>query len=126
MAPRDGQLPLEALRDLVGIARALYAAWKKERVGPIELEELAAAGRDLSAALDLARKTEPGSLGHRAAWSRAEDASTRLGHLVGKLEPLHRTLEAATDRALANKAGGGRALTLAERAAKKHHNRQRS
>jgi hypothetical protein len=44
MAPRDARIPLEALRDLVGICRALYAAWKKERVGPIELEELAAIG----------------------------------------------------------------------------------
>ncbi|HWA76447.1 MAG TPA: hypothetical protein VG937_29115 [Polyangiaceae bacterium] len=126
MPPRDGQLPLESLRDLIGVARALYAAWKKERVGPIELEELAAVGRDLSAALQLARKTSPGTLGHRAAWSRAEDAARRLGHLVGKLEPLHRTLAAATERALASQSGGATGLTLAERDAKKHHNRMRS
>jgi hypothetical protein len=126
MPPRDGQLPLESLRDLLGIARALYSAWKKERVGPIELEELAAVGRDLSAALQLARKTSPGTLGHRAAWSRAEDAAARLGHLVGTLEPLHRILAAATERALASQAGGTTSLTLAERDAKKHHNRMRS
>ena len=70
MPPRDAQLPLEALRDLVGIVRALFAAWTKARVGPLELEELLHIGRELRAALNLASKTQPGTVGHRAAWSR--------------------------------------------------------
>lgn len=112
---------------MVGICRALYAAWKKERVGPIELEELAAIGKDLNEALRLARKTEAGTLGHRAAWSRAEDATRRLGHLVGKLEPLHLTLEAASERALGNRgAPRDNSGTLAQREAKKKHNRMRN
>lgn len=127
LAARDGRIPIEALRDLVGICRALYAAWKKERVGPIELEELAAIGKDLNEALRLARKTEPETLGHRAAWSRAEEATRRLGHLVGKLEPLHLTLEAATERALGGRCQrGSDNTTLSQREAKKKHNRMRS
>lgn len=127
MATRDGRIPIEALRDLVGICRALYAAWKKERVGPIELEELASIGKDLNDALRLASKTEPETLGHRAAWSRAEEATRRLGHLVGKLEPLHLTLEAATERALGGRTRrGSDNTTLAQREAKKKHNRMRS
>jgi len=127
MAPRDARIPLQALRDLVGICRALYAAWKKERAHPIELEELAGIGKALAEALTLARKTEPDTLGHRAAWSRAEEATQRLGHLIGKLEPLHLTVEAATARAL----GGApreasRSGSLAERDAKKKHARMRS
>lgn len=126
LAPRDARIPLEALRDLVGICRALYAAWRAERVGPIELEELAGIGKDLNDALRMARKTEPGTLGHRAAWSRAEEATRKLGHLVGKLEPLHPTLEAAAARALGAPSGGARSPTLEQREAKKKHNRMRS
>ncbi|MFZ5893037.1 MAG: hypothetical protein ACOY0T_18400 [Myxococcota bacterium] len=126
MTARDAKIPLEALRDLVGICRALYAAWKKERVGPIELEELAGIGKDLSDALRLARKTEPGTLGHRAAWSRAEEATRRLGHLVGKLEPLHLTLEAATARALGARTRDTASSALTEREAKKKHTRMRN
>ncbi|MFZ5894740.1 MAG: hypothetical protein ACOY0T_26995 [Myxococcota bacterium] len=124
--PRDAPLPIEALRDLLGIVRALFAAWTRAKAGPIELEELAHIGRELRAALDLARKTEPGTLGHRAAWSRAEEATRLLGHLVGKLEPLHPVLEAAVQRALAPDAEHtAKTPALGERAARKIHERTR-
>ena len=76
----------------------------KARVGPLELEELLHIGRELRAALNLASKTQPGTVGHRAAWSRAEDATRLLGHLVGQLEALHPVIEAASERALASAA----------------------
>ncbi|MGC4087048.1 MAG: hypothetical protein QM756_03930 [Polyangiaceae bacterium] len=115
------------MRDLLGICRALYAAWKKERVGPMELDELEGIGKELSAALRLARETPPGTLGHRAAWSRAESATQRLMHLIGKLEPLHLTVEAAAARALgASERRTNERGALAEREAKKKHNRMRS
>jgi hypothetical protein len=79
-------LPLVALRDLIGICRALYAAWAASGAGPIELDELMQIGKDLAEAHRLARNTESNTLGHRAAWSRAEEATRRLGHLVGELE----------------------------------------
>ncbi len=126
MPPRDAQLPIEALRDLLGIVRALFAAWTRAKVGPIELEELAHIGRELKSALDMAKKTEPGTLGHRAAWSRAEEATRRLGHLVGKLEPLHPVLESAVKRALgADSKRGTAQLAQSERASRKTHERSR-
>lgn len=135
MPPRDAQLPLEALRDLVGIVRALFAAWTKARVGPLELEELLHIGRELRAALNLASKTQPGTVGHRAAWSRAEDATRLLGHLVGQLEALHPVIEAASERALAsaaakaNKANPARQpakmATVEARNSRKSHERNR-
>ena len=119
----DAPLPLEALRDLIGVVRALYAAWKTNRANVLDLEELASIGKDLSAALKLAQRTPPNTLGHRAAWSRAEDATKRLGHLVGKLESLHSTLEAATARVVGRAAPRAE---LSEREAKKKHVRMRS
>jgi len=93
-------VPLEALRDLIGICRALYAAWKAEGVGPVELDDLLQIGKDLKEAHRLARNTPPNTIGHRAAWSRAEAAVERLGHLVGALEQLRPVIRAASGRVL--------------------------
>lgn len=117
---RDGQLPLEALRDLIGICRGVYLAWKAQGMGPIELDELASIGRELRAALALAKKTEVNTVGHRAAWSRAEAATQRLGHLIGALEPLKPTIAAATRRL-----NGHSGSASGEREAKKLHSRMR-
>lgn len=48
-AKLDAQLPLEALRDLLGLVRSLFAAWKPAQ-GPIELEELRDVGSGVSCA----------------------------------------------------------------------------
>jgi hypothetical protein len=119
---QNSRIPLSALRDLIGICRALYAAWRTNGAGPVELDELAEIGRELSAALELARKTKPDTLGHRAAWSRAESATKRLGHLVGALEALRPTIDAATARVC----GAATPRLLDEREAKKRHSRLRS
>ncbi|HET9959682.1 MAG TPA: hypothetical protein VFQ61_34555 [Polyangiaceae bacterium] len=122
MSPKlDGPLPIEALRDLLGICRALYAAWKESGVGPVELDELGEIGRELRAALKLARTTQPNTIGHRAAWSRAEQATARLGHLVSTLEPLRPTVLAATRRLC----GFAASRQLSQREAKKKHARMR-
>ena len=65
-------LPVEAIRDLLGITRALYAAPKAESGGERRLAELVAAGKDLKLAIGMARKNSAGSLGHRRAWKLAE------------------------------------------------------
>jgi hypothetical protein len=123
----NGPIPLEALRDLIGICRALYAAWKASGAGPIELDELLEVGKDLREAYRLARNTPPNTLGHRAAWSRAEAATQRLGHLVSELERLQPVVAAATRRVLAGgtKPTGG-VPGVSEREAKRQARRTRS
>jgi hypothetical protein len=118
----SGSVPFEALRDLIGVCRALYAAWRRSGAGPVELDELVEIGKELGAALDLARKTKPDTVGHRAAWSRAEAATRRHGHLVSALEPLRPTIAAASERVC----GTTRVVALDEREAKKRHARMRS
>jgi hypothetical protein len=117
-------IPLEALRDLIGVCRALYAAWSMAGAGPIELEELLQVGKDLREAYSLARNTPPNTLGHRAAWSRAETATQRLGHLVSDLERLQPVVAAATKRVIAS--GSKSPRTVSEREAKRAHRRIRS
>jgi hypothetical protein len=90
-------LPVDAVRDLLGIARALYAAKKSEGAPAWVLEELKAIGEKLKLSLELGRKP-PDSLGHRAAISHAEDACGRLTRLITHETPLAPTLEAATVR----------------------------
>jgi hypothetical protein len=80
--PRD-QLPVEAVRDLLGICRALYRAWYQTRPATEhQLGELRAIGQDLKAAIELATRCEPDTVGHRAAWGKAERAMKRLGTLI--------------------------------------------
>lgn len=90
-----GQLPVEAVRDLLGICRALYAAWREHRPATEnELGELRGIGQDLRAALELARKSKPDTVGHRAAWGKAERAMRRLGELVSDHDRLRPSISA--------------------------------
>src|SRR6186713_1478712 len=93
--PRTDPLPIEAVRDLLGITRALFAARKREHAPAAELEELRTIGSDLVKALDLARKTKPDTVGHRAAWDRAEMATERLMRIVGPMVTAGAVVEAA-------------------------------
>ena len=61
--------PVEAIRDLLGICRALWAAAKAEGAGERRLAEIEAAGKDLKLAIGMAQKTSAGSVGHRRAWA---------------------------------------------------------
>jgi hypothetical protein len=94
---RSDPLPVEAVRDLLGIARALFAARKREFATTPELNELAEIGKKLRAALRLA-KSAPDTLGHRAAWIQAEDACTRLMRLISLETPAASVVEAAVVR----------------------------
>ncbi len=61
----------DVIRDALGLVRLLYAARRtREATLPPGSDPLVSIGRELAAALDLAR-CEEGSLGHRAARSRA-------------------------------------------------------
>jgi len=95
---RTDPLPLEAARDLLGICRALFAARKREHATVAELDELQAIGKALSKALELARKTEPNTVGHRAAWDQAEMATERLMRVVSATMTAGPLVEAAVVR----------------------------
>jgi hypothetical protein len=83
---------------LLGIARALYAARKREFASKPELGELAEIGKKLANALRLAKKSGPDTLGHHAAWIQAEDACARLMRLLTLETPAAIVVEAAVVR----------------------------
>ncbi|HVY49432.1 MAG TPA: hypothetical protein VHB21_26250 [Minicystis sp.] len=79
--------PAEAVRDLLGLVRAMYAAAKAAGAPSAELRRVERIGASLHKALELAATTTPGSLGHAAAWRRAEEATEAVGDLVDALTP---------------------------------------
>lgn len=81
-------LPVETVRDLLGIVRALYRAWAAEPARAEQRVELEAIGKELRLAIDLARRGGPGSLGNSASVARAERACVALGKLIGEEERL--------------------------------------
>lgn len=97
---RGDALPVEALRDLLGIVRSLYAAGLENKGHPIELETLRHIGTELASALTLATTCEPMSLGHVSAWNRAERATKMLCELVAESMPLRPLLDTAVARAM--------------------------
>ena len=97
-APRSDPFPFESVRDLLGILRALYAADKGRGAGARRLATIRALALSLRRATDLALDYGPGTLGHAAAWERAERAVAKLGQLVDVTTPLEPTLRAAGER----------------------------
>ncbi|HVJ19340.1 MAG TPA: hypothetical protein VM686_28165 [Polyangiaceae bacterium] len=93
------QLPLSAVRDLIGIVRSMYFGWQERGVTQDKLDELVHVGRELREALELAARTEPDTVGHRAAWVRAERATAALCSMIAMDEPVRPTVVAAVNRA---------------------------
>ena len=75
------QLPRDTVRDLLGIARALYVVRDNQGAEQPELDRIREVSAWLVDALELSR-TAPDTLGHRAAWSKAERATTTLTELL--------------------------------------------
>ena len=75
--------PIETLRDLLGIARALYVEWAPY-AGPIEFDELRSIGGDLRDAYQCILRARPGTAASTAAWAKADAATQRLGILLGE------------------------------------------
>jgi len=75
------QLPRDTVRDLLGIARALYVVRDNQGAQPSELDRIREVSAWLVDALELAR-TAPDTLGHRAAWAKAERATSVLTELL--------------------------------------------
>jgi hypothetical protein len=98
LSRREEPFPFEAVRDLLGIVRALYAAQKAAGAGHVELTRIARVGKELGAALDLASRTQPGTIGRTAAWNRADEATRRVGDLVDALTRAEPIVTAAQTR----------------------------
>lgn len=81
-------LPARALRDLLGITRAMYrAALEAEPRDATRLRTLEEIGRTLRAVLR-ERPAPPGTIDHGNAWAAAERATTALKELVADSAPL--------------------------------------
>ena len=95
LALRQDPFPASAVRDLLGIARALHRAWSAEGAGAAErVRKLERIGRDLRTALDMGKKHERGTLGHASAFNRAERATAELGELVDAFVPMRPAIRA--------------------------------
>lgn len=98
LSPRDDPFPFEAVRDLLGVVRAMWAAAKASRAGRVDLARITRVGTELSRALDLAADARPGTLAYGAAWKKAEDATMRVADLVDGLTPAEPLVIAARER----------------------------
>jgi len=76
----------------------MYAAGKRESATEPRLTELVEVGKKLALALRLASKTNPDTVGHRAAWDHAEDATSRLTRMISATTPAAPIIEAAAVR----------------------------
>jgi len=82
------RLPAGVVRDLLGITRALYRATLAEDPRDVaRLQALEDIGKSLRSALR-ATAAHPGTLAHLQAWAVAEQATKKLGELVGETMPL--------------------------------------
>jgi hypothetical protein len=94
---RDNPFPFEAVRDLLGVVRAMYV-WAEGAKRARDAEKLVAIGRMLREALALAVQHQPGTLGHGAAWQKSDRAVEQLGLVVDALMPARPIIEAAGKR----------------------------
>ena len=77
---RTDPFPFAAVRDLLGILRALWLA--TDETQSMRRIHVAAVAQELRASLELAKATTPGTRGHADAWRRAEAATRAAGRLV--------------------------------------------
>lgn len=97
--PNEEPFPFEAVRDLIGIARALYLAFKG--MGPAyvtHMGKVASIGNQLQRAVEKAKKGGPGTWNHTTAWLMAEQAAKDLGTLVDKYMPATVLIRASGER----------------------------
>ena len=74
---------IDTLRNVLGIARALYVEWSPY-AGPIELDELKAIGGELRESYERLLRARPGTTAYTGAWRQADQATQRLGILMGE------------------------------------------
>lgn len=92
-------LDQEVVRDLLGLARALYAAFV--RLGPAYDDQrfkLRGIGYQLTLALEKAKQGGPGTFANRSAWLIAEKAVADLGAMVDVYFPAKQLIAATGER----------------------------
>lgn len=99
--PNDGPLPIETVRDLLALARALYAVFSKMGKGyDAQLLKLRGIGYQLNLALERANESKPGTFKHKNSWLIAEKAVKDLGELVDVYLPAKTLITATGERLL--------------------------
>ena len=93
------RFPVEAARDLLGLARAMYVVATRQG-STVTAGRLQRAGERLRLAIELAAENPPKTMGHRAAWTHADDAIMLLAAVIDVTTPAEPVLEAAADRVL--------------------------
>lgn len=90
--------PFDAVRDLLGVVRAIYAAAKDGGAPREELARIARVGRELGRALDLAGSPQQGASGQASAWRLTDQVMLQVNDLVDPLTPAAPLLLAARNR----------------------------
>jgi len=96
---KDEPFPKEVVRDLIGIARALYTTFKA--MGPAyseQLNKVTQIGAKLSRALEKGQKGGPGTWNATTATLMAEQAAKELGSMVDVYLPAKVLIKAASGR----------------------------
>lgn len=94
---RTEPLPVDALRDLLGLVRAIYLAALKRGAGRGELQRIERIGRLLKNAIELS-DSPPGSIGFSSAWNQAEMATREVGDIISVFERAEPVIAAAVKR----------------------------
>jgi len=101
LARNTGPFPREAVRDLLGITRALYRAelaLAEEQREPARLVRLVEIGKQYRLALELGNKCNPDTIGGRAARSWADTATAALGEVVAESDLVAKAVRATARR----------------------------
>lgn len=95
----DGPIPLDALRDLIALCRALYVTYRGMGSGyDAQLTQLTQIGSKLNRALEKAEQI--GAWNQQTAWLLAEQATAQLGEVVGMHLPAKALITASGERLL--------------------------
>jgi hypothetical protein len=94
----EAPLPLEAIRDLIGICRALYAASKADGTTASDLDHLRYIGAMLTEAYRLGHGARPHTKRYDTAWTKAEDGVAALGGYIQREVTLRPAIDAAGKR----------------------------
>ncbi|EYF04097.1 hypothetical protein [Chondromyces apiculatus] len=96
-----GDFPLDEVRDLLGVVRAVYAAARERGAGRGELARISKVGQELGRALDLAEASRRDRAAGEAAKCCLEEALASAAGLVDPLTPAAPIVQAARQRVAA-------------------------